>query len=64
MKNSMFPNLLHVTCLAHGVHRLGYFIRSEVKLWNNFHFLRKKIVIEVRTPEARFQEHHRFALAS
>ena len=27
--NRMFPNLLHVTCLAHGLHPLGNFIRIE-----------------------------------
>ena len=29
MKTRMFPNLLHVTCLAHGLHRLADFIQFE-----------------------------------
>lgn len=25
----LFPNMLHLTCLAHGLHRLADFVRSE-----------------------------------
>ena len=60
----MFPNLLHVTCLAHGVHRLGDFIQIERGTVGKFLFSTEKIVIKIWTPEARFQEQHWFVFAS
>lgn len=45
----LFSNMLHVTCLAHGLHRLAEFVRSEFPDVNDLVSNVKNVFIKVNT---------------
>lgn len=45
----LYPKMLHVTCVAHGLHRVADFIRSQFKEVNNLISSVKKIFRKVNT---------------
>lgn len=43
---SVYPNMLHVTCIAHGLHRICEFIRDEFQTTDRLISLMKKIFLK------------------
>lgn len=43
----LYPNMIHITCLAHGIHRVADFIRGEFKDVNDLISNIKKIFRKV-----------------
>lgn len=44
---TLYPKMIHLTCFAHGLHRLAEFIRSEFKLVNSLISSCKAVFIKV-----------------
>lgn len=49
----LYPKMIHVTCLAHGLHRVAEFIRSQMKDVNNLISSVKKIFLKVSALQAQ-----------
>ena len=47
MKSSFYPNLLHITCMAHGLHRVAEFVRDKHKVAEKFIAATKLLLHEV-----------------
>lgn len=44
---TLFPKMLHVTCFAHGLHRLAEFIRGEFEIVNKLIAKVKAVFVKV-----------------
>lgn len=47
----LFPNMLHVTCFAHGLHRLAEFIRDQFPQVNKLISKTKAVFVKVKNGE-------------
>ena len=45
---TLYPNMLHLTCFAHGLHRLAEFIRLEFPEFNSLISSTKHVFVKVR----------------
>lgn len=43
----LFPKMLHVTCLAHGLHRLAEFVRNQFPEVNTLVSVTKAVFVKV-----------------
>ena len=52
----LYSNMIHVTCLAHGLHRVADLVRSNYTLANNFISLVKRIFVKSPSRLRQFHE--------
>lgn len=52
----MYPNLFHVTCIAHGLHRVCESIRDNYSRVNDFIAALKKILVKAPSRQVLYQE--------
>ena len=53
---SLYPKMVHLTCLAHGLHQVAEKVRTEFKMINNFISAVKRVFVKAPSRIRVFKE--------